>query len=305
MTIDTIALNQAKQTSDICFPLKVGSIHGLTIGDPSKPLVLCLHGWLDNAASFLPLMSELSDKQFSDKYIVAIDWPGHGFSDHRGADAHYHFIDWIADLAQLFELKQWHNIDIVAHSMGGMIATAFAAAFPEKVKSLTLIDSIGFLCAEPEKTTEQLRDGILSRLKLLGVNSSHSNKKKGLHGTIDSAIKARVNVSDLAYQHAQLIVERGIANNSDGFTWRSDSRLRLKSPYRFSPEQGKQLVRDIQCPVQLVYGDKGLDLVGKGVELFQPLFKQFSSFELIGGHHVHMEQPKALAELISTFLEKS
>jgi len=254
MTIDTIALDQTKQISDICFSLTVGSIRGITMGDPSKPLVLCLHGWLDNAASFLPLMSELSDK-----YIVAIDWPGHGFSDHRGADAHYHFIDWIADLAQLFELKQWRNIDIVAHSMGGMIATAFAAAFPEKVKSLTLIDSIGFLCAEPEKTTEQLREGILSRLKFLDINQCHPNKKKSLHSTIDSAIKARVHVSDLAYQHAQLIVERGIVKNKEGFTWRSDSRLRLKSPYRF----------------------------------------------LAGGHHVHMEQPKALAQLISTFLAKS
>ena len=122
----------------VSIDLGAGSIAGVTLGDDEKPIMLCLHGWLDNVASFYPLLPYLPDTY----KIIAIEWPGHGHSDHRGKDAHYHFIDWVYDLLKLFESQKWKSVDIVAHSMGGMVASAFAAAFPEKVKSLTLVASI-------------------------------------------------------------------------------------------------------------------------------------------------------------------
>ena len=312
-------MDQKIKTSNVTYSLATGTMCGISSGftehaeqnkQNQQPDILCLHGWLDNAASFLPLMSALPEQ-----HIIAVDWPGHGFSEHRSVDAYYHFVDWVYDLLLLFEANEWQQVDIVAHSMGGMVASAFAAAFPEKVKSLTLIDSIGFLCIEPEKSTEQLRKGMLSRLKS-SINQPRPNsissimpstlpkKKKSLHATTDSAIKARVNVSDLSYENAELIVNRGIVKVEGGYTWRSDSRLRLVSPYRFTLDQGKQLVQDIQCPVQLVYGSKGLDLVSEGVKSFSTRFKQLSTAELAGGHHVHMEQPEALSQLIRKFLTK-
>ena len=39
--------------------------------------VLALHGWLDNAASYIPLAAEWS------RTMVALDFSGHGHSDHR------------------------------------------------------------------------------------------------------------------------------------------------------------------------------------------------------------------------------
>ena len=58
----------------------------------------------------------------------------------------------------------------------------------------------------------------------------------------------------------------------------------------------------IKCPVQLIYGSKGIDFVNSGIGVFGPLFEQFSSIELDGGHHVHMEQPEKVVELIKYFL---
>lgn len=281
-----------KTFEEVCFSLSELELHGIKKGNENQPVLLCLHGWLDNAASFIPLMNELNDRQ-----IIAIDWPGHGHSGHRGQDAHYHFIDYVYDLLLLFEFKNWGSVDIVAHSMGGMIASAFAAAFPEKVNSLTLIDSIGFISAKSEETTEQLRNGMLSRLKLKG-------KRKPIHSDIESAITARRSVSDLSYADAKLIVERGSLAYENGITWRADSRLRNTSPYRLTFSQAKQFIKDIITPVQLIYGDKGIELVELGLAHYGPLFKQFSAHKLSGGHHIHMEQAKNAANIIKLFLEK-
>jgi len=274
---------------EICYDINDLSLHGLMSGETDKPITLCLHGWLDNAASFLPLMSSMDDRQ-----LIAIDWPGHGFSSHRSLDAHYHFIDWVYDLVQLFDVTQWPAIDIIGHSMGGMVATAFAAAFPEKVKSLTLLDSIGFVSDIPENTTEQLRKGLQSRI-------AGQSKRKNYHVSVESAIKARVAVSDLPYEQAALIVNRGLIKQGKHYLWRSDSRLRNTSPYRLTKAQAKQLIKDVKCPVHLIYGDQGLDMVQIGIKEFSTLFKRFSKSALAGGHHVHMEKSPQVVNQIKEF----
>ncbi len=287
--------------TEVGYSLEAMSLQGLATGASAKKhnVVLCLHGWLDNAASFAPMLPYLQ-QSLSDKHIIAIDWPGHGCSTHRSLDAHYHFIDWVYDLLQLFELNEWQDVDIVAHSMGGMVASAFAAAFPEKVKSLTLIDSIGFISAKAEQTTQQLRDGMLSRYK--NSNKARKSNLKKLHPNTESAIKARMAVSDLKYEQAKLLVERGLLKDGQGYSWRSDTRLRNTSPYRLTLTQAQQFIRDIKCPVQLIYGSNGMDMVGAGIEHFGPLFEQFICHKVEGGHHVHMEQPEKTTELIRYFL---
>ena len=282
------------------------SLQGIACGkqETNDNVVLCLHGWLDNAASFLPLMPHF-ETELTNKRFIAIDWPGHGNSSHKSLDAHYHFIDWVYDLLQLFEVNQWQQVDIIAHSMGGMVASAFAAAFPEKVKSLVLLDSIGFISNEAEQSTQQLRDGMLSRFKSSSLyNKQGSVKKKRYHESIDSAIKARVNVSDLQFEHAKLLVERGLIKEVEGYRWRSDARLRNTSPYRLTLKQAEQFIRDIKCPVHLIYGSDGIDMVSSGLKHFGDIFQNFSSVELKGGHHVHMEQPQKTTQLIKHFLVK-
>ncbi|MBA6290900.1 alpha/beta hydrolase [Colwellia sp. MB3u-70] len=283
-------------TSDVFKPVEFDvngrKISGISYGDEQGPLLLCLHGWLDNAASFQPLMPYLSNY-----HVIAIDWPGHGLSDHRGADAHYHFLDWVYDLISLFRSQQWQAIDIIGHSMGGMVASTFAAAFPEHVKSLTLIDCIGVLTSDEATTTKQLRKGLLSRL-------TRDNKAKKYHTHLNSAVAARVLVSDLSTDNATLIVKRGIEQTEAGFIWRADIRLRSTSPYRFTLAQAERLVADISTPVQLLYGSKGMEMVTKGLKCFGPLFKNLQVHELIGGHHVHMEQAEQAAKLINTFIHQ-
>ena len=63
--------------------IPLGRITGLRAGHDG-PRVLALHGWLDNAASFVPLADHLAGIQ-----LVAPDLPGHGRSAHLAPGAEY------------------------------------------------------------------------------------------------------------------------------------------------------------------------------------------------------------------------
>lgn len=54
---------------------------------PTKK-ILCLHGWLDDAASFNRLASLLLNSSPSKPSleILALDFPGHGLSGHKSVD---------------------------------------------------------------------------------------------------------------------------------------------------------------------------------------------------------------------------
>ena len=54
------------------------------MGEAQGPKVLALHGWLDNAASFIPLAGQLPHLD-----LVMLDLPGHGRSAHLGPGAEY------------------------------------------------------------------------------------------------------------------------------------------------------------------------------------------------------------------------
>ncbi len=298
------------EIGELNFQLEDLKLTALACGNEADEPVLCLHGYLDNAASFLPLIQQIAQESdfLPERRIIALDWPGHGHSEHRSVGAHYHFFDYVSDLLALFTLNNWQAIDIVAHSMGAMIASAFAAAFPEKVKSLTLIDSFGFICAPEELATDQLRRGVLSRVK-------PSNATRAF--TEEMAVKARLHVSDLSVEHAKLIVQRSLIevdaksmNTEDIdsasvlYRWRSDPRLRTVSPYRLSLKQGQQLFSDIKCPLQLIYGDKGMEMVTTGLEHFSPDINNLKITKLSGGHHVHMEKAKELMPILSHFISE-
>ena len=54
--------------------LSWGVLEGLHLSLPGDPKVLCLHGWLDNAASFVPLAPFLKDFD-----LLALDFDVHVF----------------------------------------------------------------------------------------------------------------------------------------------------------------------------------------------------------------------------------
>ncbi|MEO5559544.1 MAG: alpha/beta fold hydrolase, partial [Dokdonella sp.] len=122
-------------------------------GDPALPPLLALHGWLDNAGSFDRLAPLLADAN----HIVALDLRGHGRSSHAPNGAWYHYVDYFDEIRSMLDHFGWERAGLLGHSLGGTLASLFAALYPERVNELLLIEALGPLTTAAQDSLAQLR----------------------------------------------------------------------------------------------------------------------------------------------------
>ena len=102
--------------------IALGRIAGLR-NHGEGPRVLALHGWLDNAASFVPLAAHLRGID-----LVAIDQPGHGQSAHLPPGTDYSFVGALNAVLDVADALGWDRFALLGHSMGAGIGSMLAAA---------------------------------------------------------------------------------------------------------------------------------------------------------------------------------
>ncbi|MHC9246581.1 alpha/beta fold hydrolase [Aeromonas jandaei] len=256
---------------------------------PQKPLLIALHGWLDNGASFLPLAPYLDDF-----HLVCVDLPGHGHSDHKTTP--YVFVDWLDDLYQITQAAGWSRFVLLGHSLGALIASAYAGVFPEQIERLILLEGLGPLTQPDEAVPAQIRRAILNR-------SRTRERSAGGFASIDEAVAARCKVADITPEAARLICERQLEERAGRWQWRSDPRLRDLSPLRMSEGQAQALIRAICCPVLFIRGQQGFAELEAQWQLRQGAFRQIEQVILPGNHHFHMENGAATAVCIVNFCQ--
>lgn len=274
----------------------LGRIAGLHAGTPGAPRVLALHGWLDNAASFLPLAPFLDGIE-----LVAIDMPGHGRSAHLPAGADYSFAGALTNLLDVADALGWDRFGLLGHSMGGAIASLLAAACPERVTRLLAIEAIGTLAETPEQTVPRLREALAAQRAL-------RDKRLRVFPDVDSAVRARqfasrVPGSGLGEAEVRLLVARGLRAVDGGYTWSSDPRLTLPTLVRMTEAQVEALVAGISCPVRAIFADPAQPYLPDGLRRSRTRLLPAGEIVVMpGGHHLHMQQPAEVAAAIGDFL---
>jgi pimeloyl-ACP methyl ester carboxylesterase len=217
-------------------------------------------------------------------------------SQHHPAGIGYHFIDLVNFIDDFCSSLGAAKIDIVGHSMGGAAATLFAAACPEKIKNLCLIDTLGPLIDSANNTTVRLRDHLRAR-------SGRSNPGRKF-SNIGDAIDYRTNASVIPTSKiaATEIVKRGLRKMGEVYEWTHDQRLKLPSPYRMTQDQLNQVLSDIQCPVLVIRAEPGIALPESEWHQRLSHVKNCQWISLEGNHHIHIDQPDDVGAAIREFL---
>jgi pimeloyl-ACP methyl ester carboxylesterase len=261
-------------------------------GAVDAPPVIALHGWLDNAATFDRLAPLLETWR-----IIALDLPGHGHSEHRPPGAHYHFLDFVADTVHAVYALELERFALVGHSLGANVASFVAATIPERVSCLTLLEGFGPFSAEPAAAPAQLAQAIREMRALAG-------KRLPVYTSLEEAARARLAVSDFDFDSAMILSRRGTRECEGGYTWRSDPRLRVKSPYYLSEEQIVAYLRAIVAPTLLVRASRGLPVRRPEIENRYDHVPQLKICNVEGGHHVHLQDARPVADIVRDFLRQ-
>jgi pimeloyl-ACP methyl ester carboxylesterase len=275
---------------DFVLDTALGRIAGLRSGTDGTR-VLALHGWLDNAASFLPLALHLDGVD-----LVALDLPGHGASAHLPPAADYLATSAARAAFAAADALGWERFALLGHSLGGSIASMMAAAQPHRIERLVSIESLGLLVETEDRTAARLREAFAAQ-------SGLTAKQLRVFADIDTAVRARMQgIGKVGEAAARLLVERGIVQVDGGYVWRSDPRLTLPTLVRMTEAQVRDLLGGIECPSRVIYAAPAQSYFP------EPLRSERAASlprgELIvlpGSHHLHMEDAPAVAAAIGDF----
>jgi pimeloyl-ACP methyl ester carboxylesterase len=270
-----------------------GTLRGLRWGSNGNVSILALHGWLDNAASFAKLAPLLEDAD-----VVAIDLPGHGYSDHRPRGVRYHFIDYIPAVLDAINGLGWPNCVLIGHSLGAAIASFTAATDPDRIRGLFLIDGLGPVSEKPDFAPGRLRRSIR---RFTDSPDTVTPKYPDLGAMID----ARHRVGGISKAGAAVLATRNAMEGKQGFRWRTDPRLRQPNPQFLTEEQVLAFLRKVEAPTALGMASEGLL---QGQPQTKERIRAFSAIDVIrlpGAHHLHLDDPQPVAQAVNRFLINS
>ena len=216
-------------------------------GDPTNTPILILHGWLDQAAGWKTIAENLRQNNY---YVLALDQRGHGKSQHIPTSSSYHFPDYIADVACLQQTLHLPPFVLIGHSMGGTVASQYAALQPNHVKQLIMIEGIGPQHETPKQAYNRYKKHLQQRITPI-TSKSFDSIEKGI-------IRLQKAHRYLSNQQARFLVERMSIKTDDGYLWRWDPRHKHLSAIGFDIERHLYLLNQIQAPTHLIFGNKSM-----------------------------------------------
>ena len=253
-----------------------------------QPRMLCVHGWLDNANSFVPLLPYLPAFD-----LVAIDLPGNGYSDALPGGYHFHELGFL--MYGVMQALGWTDCHICGHSLGGGLILSLAVANPVAITSVIMIEASGALSEPASALPKRMKRAFDNRCDV-------ERYKSRLFASKQEAVDSRLRAAKMSPAAAKLIIDRQVEKTTDGYRWRFDKRWRLSSPMYHTEEQVRAILQAIECPVLTVLADDGFLAGRDNTSERLACIEQRESITLPGNHHLHMDTPEPVAAAINRFL---
>ena len=226
-------------------------LHYLDWGNSDAPLLILQHGGRDHAHSWDWVARDLC----RDWHVIAPDLRGHGDSA-WSPDGAYVMPFFVYDFAQLIDQLGVDQVSIIAHSLGGNIATRYTGMFPEKVRRLVNIEGLGAPPQILEELAAQTPDERW-RAWLTQRHGAATRQPKRYQSIDDAFARMRTENAHLSAEQARHLTIHGIARNEDGtWSWKFDNYVHSHLPMDIPQEELEHLWHRISCPVLLLHGAK-------------------------------------------------
>lgn len=224
-------------------------LHYADWGNRDAPPLLLVHGGRDHCRSWDWVAEALRDRW----HVIAPDLRGHGDSA-WSPDGNYEMSAFVYDLAQLVHQLDAGPVTIVAHSLGGNIATRYTGLFPESVRKLVSIEGLG---PSPKVLAERAATPFAERWrKWIADKRAAAGRLPKRYATLEDALaRMKAENSYLTDDQARHLTIHGVNRNEDGsWSWKFDNHLNVW-PFSDIPQaEIEALWRAIACPTLLLYG---------------------------------------------------
>lgn len=233
--------------------------------------------------------------------LILVDPRGTGATpapDDRGA---YEVGDYVADLEELRAHLGLEELDLLGHSHGGIVAIAYAAAYPARVRRLVLASTLARFHAEQETA---MAEGMRRREQ----EPWYADAAAALEAEQAGAFSTREELSDLVRRELPLYVsqygddERRYLEGLEAEVWNDDA-LKLFNEESFTTFDLRPELGRIQAPTLVVTGED--DFI-TGPVCARELAALVPDAELVilpaAGHFVFVEAADRFGEEVTRFL---
>jgi acyl transferase domain-containing protein/acyl-CoA synthetase (AMP-forming)/AMP-acid ligase II/alpha-beta hydrolase superfamily lysophospholipase/acyl carrier protein len=256
-------------------------------GRSDAPIVLCLHGILDQGAHWQRVAARLIESGFR---VIAPDFRGHGRSDHIPAGCAYHLVDFVSDADAVLRHLGEEPVILAAHSLGAAVASLLAIARPERISRVIAVEPpLGDARFDDHK---QRLTGYLDHLAATPVHTALSDVS-------EAAERLRRVTPAMSQELAEALARRSTKGTADGLTWAWDARLRTRGVWEFARDYlASSILADLAMPVTLIFGRQS-QLAHS--EPWERMASQVSECRVIeGGHHLTIEAADEVAAAIAS-----
>lgn len=275
-------------------------------GEPGRPVLLCLHGFLDHGRSFAPIAAALAERH----YVLAPDFRGHGASDWVGAGGYYHFHDYYGDMAELVESRGLAEFSILAHSMGGSVALVLANLYAERVRRVVLLEGVGPEGEDIRRAPDRLQRHLnaLRRPAIMG-DVAHRRAHRRVFESVEEAAERLMDLNQHLGRTRAIELAAGgtepatLPDGGPGVTWSFDPLHRSPSARPFNLEEFRPFLLGVSAPVLALYGGESTFPLGALEERHRLIRGLRAAVVANTGHNIHHDRPDAVLEAVRFWLE--
>ncbi len=283
--IYTVTLNAERNKADLVLKNAKISIGDVAYLDntsekaimKNQDVILMVHGFGGHKDHWLFFAERLAD----DHRIIIPDLPGHGDSI-SGLSNNYTIENqakWLNELMKTLNIKKFH---IIGNDMGSAVSLKFTHLYPEKIVSLTLLNSAGLLKNESEYV-ELLKKGI----NPLVVGSTKEFKE-----LMNFVMEKKPYLPDPVYK---ILAQKKIA--------RKEIDKKIFNDMMADINKTEDFLSEIKKPTLIIWGKKDRVINVANAEAFHQKIEgsQKIIFKHIG-HFPMIEDPKKIGEHYASFL---
>ena len=266
-------------------------------GAPTATPIVLLHGWGDSSETWQFLVDALPD----DWSCVALDWRGFGGTD--WPQQGYWFPDYFADLETFLDaVCPGAPARVIAHSMGGNVASMYAGLRPSRIEWLVNLEGIGLSSITPAHAPDRYVEW-LEQIR----TPPRERRYTTLDVLVDFLISRNPNMPRDRAAFLARAWSRPDAEAGSGLKLAFDPRHRNVNPVLFQRAEAEACWQRCVAPVLLVLGEQSEIRARVNPEYttndyLHSIFRDIR-IELLAavGHMMHIENPQAIARLCIEF----